>query len=63
MGKIKEEGDLSIHHIKVNYETKKIKEEDIIVIGERIRDMKYIQDLNKIILFVENSPGIGILSF
>ena len=25
MGKIKEEGDLSIHHIKVNYETKKIK--------------------------------------
>ena len=63
MGKIIEEGDLSIHHIKLDYELKKIEREDIIVIGERIRDMKYITDLNKIILFVENSPGIGVLSY
>ena len=44
-------------------EFKKILKEDIIVIGERIRDLKYIESLNKIILFIENSPGIGVLSF
>ena len=59
---ILEEGDLSIHHIKLDEDLKKIIMEDIIVIGERIRDLKYIKDINKIILFMENSPGIGILS-
>ncbi len=63
MGNNKEEGDLSIHHIKLDKELKKIVKEDIIVIGERIRDIKYIESLNKIILFIENSPGIGVLSF
>ena len=63
MGNNKEEGDLSIHHIKLDKEFKKILKEDIIVIGERIRDLKYIESLNKIILFIENSPGIGVLSF
>ena len=63
MGNIQEEGDLSIHHIKLDREFKKILKEDIIVIGERIRDLKYIESLNKIILFIENSPGIGVLSF
>ena len=62
MGTILEEGDLSIHHIKLDEDLKKIIMEDIIVIGERIRDLKYIKDINKIILFMENSPGIGILS-
>ena len=60
---IKEEGDLSIHHIKLDKEFKKILKEDVIVIGERIRDLKYIESLNKIILFIENSPSIGVLSF
>ena len=63
MGNNKEEGDLSIHHIKLDKEFKKILKEDIIVIGERIRDLKYIESLNKVILFIENSPGIGVLSF
>ena len=62
MGSIKEEGDLSIHHIKLDEGFKKILKEDIIVIGERIRDLKYIKDINKIILFIENSPGIAVLS-
>ena len=62
MGSIKEEGDLSIHHIKLYEGFKKILKEDIIVIGERIRDLKYIKDINKIILFFENSPGIAVLS-
>ena len=63
MGNNEEEGDLSIHHIKLDKELKKILKEDIIVIGERIRDLKYIESLNKIILFIENSPGIGVLSY
>ena len=63
MGNNEEEGDLSIHHIKLDKELKKILKEDVIVIGERIRDLKYIESLNKIILFIENSPGIGVLSF
>ena len=62
MGNKVEEGDMSFHHIKLDKEYKKIIKEDIIVIGERIRDFKYINSLNKIILFIENSPGIGILS-
>ena len=62
MGTILEEGDLSIHHIKLDSDLKKILKEDLIVIGERIRDLKYIEDMNIIILFMENSPGIGILS-
>ena len=63
MGNNEEEGDLSIHHIKLDKEFKKILKEDMIVIGERIRDLKYIESLNKIILFIENSPGIGVLSY
>ena len=63
MGTLIEEGDLSFHHIKLDKEFKKILKEDVIVIGERIRDLKYIESLNKIILFIENSPGIGVLSF
>jgi|TARA_B110000114_G_scaffold159793_1_gene176045 glucose/arabinose dehydrogenase len=62
MGTNKEEGDLSIHHIKLDKEFKKILKEDIIFIGERIRDFKYLEDINKIVLFIENSPGIGVLS-
>ena len=63
MGNKREEGDLSIHHIKLDNDSKKILKEDIIVIDERIRDMKFIRDLNKLIIFVENSPGIGVISF
>ena len=62
MGTILEEGDLSIHHIKLDSDLKKILKEDLIVIGERIRDLKYVEDMNIIILFMENSPGVGILS-
>ena len=63
MGTLIEEGDLSFHHIKLDKEFKKILKEDVIVIGERIRDFKYIEDINKIVLFIENSPGIAVLSY
>lgn len=62
LGKNREEGDLSIHHLKLDKNFKKILKDDVIFIGERIRDMKYIGDINRIILFTENSPGIGILT-
>ena len=63
MGTKKEEGDLSIHHLSLNENLNKIIKHDVIFIGERIRDLKYIKDLNKILLFIENSPGLGILSY
>ena len=63
MGNNKEEGDLSIHHVKLNKNFTEVINEDVILINQRIRDLKYINDINKVILFVENSPGIGILFF
>ena len=63
MGTKKEEGDLSIHHLSLDENLNKIIKHDVIFIGERIRDLKYIKDLNKILLFIENSPGLGILSY
>ena len=39
----------------------KIKKHNIILINERIRDMIYIKELNKIVLYLETSGSIGIL--
>ena len=50
-----------LHHLKLNYKNNKINKFDKIFIGERIRDMKYIDDLNLILLFLENSASLGIL--
>ena len=36
--------------------------EENIDVGERIRDMIYVGDVNKIFLFLENSASIGVLS-
>ena len=62
MGNNLKEGDLSIHHISIDDEYKNIIKEDIIPIGERIRDLIYIKDINKVILFLENSASIGVLN-
>ena len=51
----------TIHHLKLDYKNNKIKEFDKIFIGERIRDIKLISDLNLILLFLENSASIGVL--
>ena len=61
MGDSISEGDLSIHHIRLNKENNKIIYSDLIVIGERIRDILIIDKQKKIILFLENSAAIGIL--
>ena len=32
------------------------------ILGERVRDFIYIEELNKIVLIFEENPSIGILS-
>ncbi len=61
MGSNISEGDMSIHHIRLNKENNKIIYNDLIQIGERIRDILIIEEAKKIILFLENSAAIGIL--
>ena len=62
MGKDLIEGDLSIHHLSIDNEYKNIIREDIIPIGERIRDLMYIKDINKVVMFLENSASVGVLN-
>ena len=56
------EGDWSIHHICLNENFDKIIFEDIIPIGERIRDMIFIKDQNVILMILESVPVLGILN-
>ena len=61
MGGIIEEGDLSLHFVKTNKKFEVMKHE-ILKFNERIRDMKYVQSLNKVFLFFETAAAIGVLS-
>ena len=61
MGNNIKEGDLSIHHIKLNNTNNKIIYHDIIAIDERVRDLMYLEELNKFLLFIENSASLAIL--
>ena len=60
MGSSIEEGDLSLHYFLLDDQFKII-EHEILKIKERIRDIIYIEKLNKIFLFLESSASIGIL--
>ena len=60
LGYTVEEGDLSIHQFVLDADLK-IEQHNIIPIHERIRDMIYIEELNKIFLFLESSGSIGTL--
>ncbi|PPR47959.1 MAG: Soluble aldose sugar dehydrogenase YliI [Alphaproteobacteria bacterium MarineAlpha5_Bin9] len=55
-----EEGDLSVHQLILN-EALNVEEHNIMPVNERVRDMIYIEELNKIFLFLESSGSIGIL--
>ena len=55
-----EEGDLSIHQFILDADLK-IEQHNIMPVHERVRDMIYIEELNKIFLFLETSGSIGIL--
>ena len=61
MGSIIGEGDLSIHHIRLNKDFDKIEFEDIIPLGQRIRDMIFVREQNIVLLVLENTPAIAIL--
>ena len=54
------EGDLSVHQFILNSDFK-IENQTIIPIGERVRDLIYIEKLNKIFIYLESSASIGIL--
>jgi hypothetical protein len=60
MGWHVEEGDLSIHQFILDTDLK-IEQHNIMPVGERVRDMIYVEELNKIFLFLETSGSIGIL--
>ena len=55
------EGDLSIHHIRLDDQYNEILYEDIIYINDRIRDMILINSGKEIIMILENEPAIAIL--
>ena len=55
------EGDQSIHHIRFNENFDKIIFEDVIPIGERIRDMIFIKEKNIVLMVLESIPAIGVL--
>ena len=59
MGSKIEEGDLSLHHFTL--EGDKIVSNIIIKLNERIRDMIYIKNINKIFMYLESTASIGIL--
>jgi len=48
------EGDLSLHHLRINKKTNEIISEDVIHIQERIRDVIYYEKMNSLILFIES---------
>jgi len=55
-----EEGDMSIHQFILDTDLK-IEQHNIMPVGERVRDMIYIEELNKIFLFLETLGSIGML--
>jgi len=61
MGNLPGAGRRSLHHIKFDDEYKSIVYSDTILIGERIRDIIYVKEKNKIVLLLELSPSISIL--
>jgi len=61
MGNVPYPGRRSIHHFKLNEELEKLISADIIPIGERIRDLIYLNEEKKVILLLENSPSVAVI--
>ena len=55
------EGDLSIHHIRFNSKFDTIDFEDIIPIGQRVRDLILLEKQKVVISILENTPAIAFL--
>lgn len=60
LGNKKEEGDLSLHQLKLNPEQEIINHE-IFYINDRIRDMIYVSNKNIILMFLEKTGSIGMM--
>ena len=58
-----EEGDQSIHHLRLSDDYSKVEYEDVIQIKERIRDIIYLADKNAYLLVLETVPALGLLKF
>ena len=59
MGNVPAPGRRSLHHL--NMANDRFIREDIIHIGERIRDLIFLKNEKKIVMILENSPSIAIL--
>ncbi len=59
MGNNPEEGDLSIHLLTL--EANKVINHKVVNLDERIRDIIFIKEKNKYVLFLESSASIGII--
>ena len=59
LGSKSEEGDLSLHFFKIKDQN--YVEESIVNINQRIRDLAYNKNENKLILVLENPTEIGVL--
>jgi cytochrome c5 len=56
-----DEDDFSLHIYDLNL-PEKLNEFAKIKVGERIRDLKFIEELDGYLMFLENSPSVAILS-
>ena len=62
MGKNLNEGDLSLHRVEFDTTYNKIISEDIIPLSERIRDVVFDPSNSRIIMFMETSGQLGLIS-
>ena len=61
LGNLPGPGRRALHHFKFDDDYKKVIFNDIIYLGERVRDMIYLKDNDKVVLILENSPSLAIL--
>ena len=61
LGNLPGPGRRALHHFKFDDDYKKVIFNDIIYLGERVRDMIYLKDYDKVVLILENSPSLAIL--
>ena len=61
MGNDLEEGDMSLHKVTFNDSYNKIIDHKVIPVGERVRDMIYSEDFNKIIIFGSSNKSLIFL--
>ena len=62
LGQDVREGDMSIHHFRFDDSYEKILELNQIKINERIRDIIYVERINKVLVWLETSGSLGLIS-